>query len=222
MARQDTIFGMLDDENTGEPQVIPYDTLRNDILDRLSRGLSPSESIKSVNPFIYYRLQQNSFILPAIVYTYTTVKTPTETEKLKKKITQVLEAPAEIKEAFTEQLDVAIEEARRFFTMELAPVNLGFTSGLDEALQVIKLITEQEELSFNTRQAIEVMNELSFVRLVKFVSEKLCVDEKYADLVIRRHLDPTRKEKTNNLRSLLEALSHREEPAVMRSKRSEK
>lgn len=174
-----------------------FDKLREDIIDRMSRGLTPSSVVHEPNPFITFNLKNNPFIKRGVSNKYKNLKPPTEIDKIVDKTTQVIRIPSKLRDDFVDTLDKNIGQIRDFLILQIAPLVIGFDTASDESVQMLRLITHDDKLTLNTRKVQELFRELMVIKLSKYLSNLLEIDDaiydKLLDAYLVKYMSPTQK-----------------------------
>lgn len=190
---RESFAGYDDDESDSvliplEATPSDFDKLREDILDRISRGISPSTVVSKVNPRIIFVLPNNPFIIRVVSSKYKNLHPPTETEIIENITTQVIKVPKELQNSFVERLDDSIEKIRTFLIVEIAPVVIGFDTAAAESVQMLRLITEDEKLTLNTKKVQELFRELLTLKLACYLGTLLGMEDSAYNKVLDAYL----------------------------------
>jgi len=164
------------------------DLTQEQLSARMSLGMTPSvEKPKPLpmNPMIIRGSNSKKIFIR--------VKPP---KQEKQETINEFKVPEDETKKFTENLDVLKTLLRDFLIKEVSPIEFAFSMAVDEATQILELMTDDSNVSVNLSRIREVFNESVDMHVLDFMLDLLNINKKLKTSILNARLDKYRASET--------------------------
>lgn len=129
--------------------------------------------------------------------------TPGEIARAKGYITNVIEVPESIKKNFVNGLDSLTRDLTEFLVTQVAPFESALDAALDDAGQMLRIISGAQQADFTLGRSETIIRRLSELRTIDWVCNRLKMPSDIRSMVLADYMGTENDNKRNTLKELL-------------------
>ncbi len=174
---EEKVFG---DTSTAE---IAFDSslTEKELLSRLESGLSSTSLSKPENPFIVSKNASNTFIKTNVLSRKRTLRDIKrkyfdgfrKENLLENKTIDIVTVDNKTTTHFISSLDSNIKKIRDFLVSEIAPLDIALEPAIEEASQILRIITDDTEVEPSYKHIRTILNDAINLKVIEFLASNL-------------------------------------------------
>ncbi len=123
--------------------------------------------------------------------------------KAKGHITNVVEVPTSIRQRYISELDRLTKDIADFLITDVAPFESALDAAVEDAGQMIRLISGAQQAEFSLGRSEAIIRRLSELRTIDWICTRLKMPQDIRSMVLLEYMGPT-NDKRNAIKELLE------------------